>query len=253
MSKLGLKLWSTNIDHYFNEAQKLYEGKVFDYIELYVVPNSLHTIEKWAELEIPFALHAPHFMHEVNLADRERFQYNKEIFAQVDEFSQGLNTTYTVIHGGMNHAIEETVRQVNLLKPRKPLIENKPYKAPLLTDCLCRGATLEEVTYVMSQCGCGFCLDIGHAICTANSLGLEPYSYLEKFETLNPACYHLSDNFIESDMDMHLHLNEGNYDFPRIFSIINTEKPIAIETKKDSKENLNDFREDVICLKNFLQ
>lgn len=37
--KIGLKLWSINTDM-INKAIKLYEQNYFDYIELYVVPDS---------------------------------------------------------------------------------------------------------------------------------------------------------------------------------------------------------------------
>ena len=58
--RLGLKLWSVNTDYYYEEAKRLYSEGVFDYIELYVVPNTLDTLPRWKELEIPFIIHAPH-------------------------------------------------------------------------------------------------------------------------------------------------------------------------------------------------
>ena len=48
--RLGLKLWSVNTDYYYEEAKRLYGEGVFDYIELYVVPNTLDTLAKWKEL-----------------------------------------------------------------------------------------------------------------------------------------------------------------------------------------------------------
>ena len=55
----------------------------------------------------------------------------------------------------------------------------------------------------------------------------------------------MSDGEITSNVDMHLHIGEGNYDIKRILEIIDDDKNIAIETKKDSKENLNDFIKDI--------
>jgi hypothetical protein len=34
MLKVGLKLWSTNTDHYLREAKRLYAEGVFDYNEV---------------------------------------------------------------------------------------------------------------------------------------------------------------------------------------------------------------------------
>ena len=88
-------------------------------------------------------------------------------------------------------------------------------------------------------------MDIGHAICTANSLGKDPYEFVREFNKLKPLMYHISDGQIDSDLDMHLHFGDGNYDFDKIFSIIDKSKFISIETSKDSKTDLNDFEIDM--------
>lgn len=248
--KLGLKLWSNNTDNYLKEAQRLYNDGWFDYIELYVVPNTLETISKWQQLNIPFTMHAPHFIHDINLADKSKEKFNAEIYVQVEEFSKKLNAKYVVVHSGIEGDINETIRQLKLIKPSKILIENKPYFAPLRDNRICRGATIEEIKKVIEEIDCGFCLDIGHAICTANTLKIDSFGYIKQFNLLNPDCYHISDNFFDSELDKHLNFGQGNYDFKKIFDIINTEKNIAIETNKKSKENLDDFVEDVKWLKN---
>ena len=86
MYKIGLKLWSINTDYYYDEAIRLYNDGVYDYIELYVVPNMTDTIEKWKKLDIPFIFHCPHFAHGFNLAKIE----NKDLYfgtpLSVDDF-----------------------------------------------------------------------------------------------------------------------------------------------------------------------
>lgn len=255
--RLGLKLWSTNSDYYLEEAKNLYEQGIYDYIELYIVPDTLAAVPKWKALKIPFTLHATHAVHGVNLADSSKENYNIEIFKQIEEFFYELNASYVVVHSGIEGTIEETIKQLrNITSNISPftsnlLIENKPYIAPLIeSKKLCRGATIKEISKVINEIGCGFCLDIGHAICTANSLKVKPYEFLEKFNKLNPTCYHLSDNFIDSEIDGHMHLGKGNYDFKKILDIIDTNKNIAVETNKISKINLDDFVEDVKWLKN---
>ena len=249
---IGLKLWSTNTDHYFKEAKRLYQENIFDYIELYVVPDTLHNLEKWQTLNIPFTLHAPHSMHGANLADKNKFEYNQDIYSQVETYRQTLNAKYTVVHAGIEGNIEETVRQLKIISPENILIENKPYVAPLAEQKLCRGATVEEIQYVLSTLSCGFCLDIGHAICTANSLGIEPYSYITQFNSLSPKSYHLSDIPIDSLLDQHLHLGKGSLDFSKFFSLLTPQANIVLEVQKNNKQNLNDFIEDVYFLRTFI-
>lgn len=250
--KLGLKLWSNNTDSYLIEAEKLYKDGIYNYIELYVVPDTVERINKWKKLDIPFTLHAPHFAHGVNLAKKEHEDVNFKIFDEVKQFSKELNAEYIVVHSGIDGRIEETVRQLKEIKLENMLIENKPYRAlpNKMKGEFCRGATFEEIKFVIDEIKCGFCLDIGHSFCSANTINLNPYQYLTKFNMLKPTCYHISDNDINTEFDSHMHFGQGNYNFKKIFGIINTEKNIAIETNKNSKENLDDFVEDVKWLKN---
>ncbi len=248
--KLGLKLWSTNTDFYYEEAKKLYNQGYFDYIELYVVPDTLDTLKKWKKLDTPVILHAPHFKHKINLSDPNQFQYNQLVFTQVELFRQELNAQYTIVHAGMNGTTEETIRQLKLIKPVNFLIENKPYIPPLKPEYKCVGSTINEIQNILNELDCVFCLDIGHALCTANSLGIEPYAYLVDFQRLSPLMYHLSDGDIQSPLDQHLHLGEGNYDIEKIFSIINPNSFISIETKKNSPVELADFISDINFIKN---
>ena len=244
--KLGLKLWSINTDYYYEEAQRLFSKGVFDYIELYVVPNTLATLSKWKELQIPFIIHAPHFAHGFNLAKKEKEESNLAIYREVKQFADELNAQYIIFHGGLDGNIEETARQLTSLNEPRALIENKPYVA--LKTCMdgefCRGYNLEEIQHVIDTAKCGFCLDFGHAICAANSLKKEVYNYCREFLQFKPNMYHLTDlNDITSPYDSHLHLGEGQLNFASIFDMIPDGSYVTFETIKDSKENLNDFKE----------
>lgn len=249
----GLKLWSINTDFYYQEAKKLYQQGFFEYIELYVVPNTLDTLAKWKKLAIPFILHAPHFKHSVNLADPDQFPYNKKIFAEIEIFRKELSAEYTIIHSGMNGNIKETIRQLQIIKPQNFCIENKPFIAPLKPEFKCVGSTLDELKEILANLNCGFCLDIGHALCTANSLNMEPYAYLSDFQKLSPSMYHLSDGIIDSPLDQHLHFGEGNYNIKKILSFINPHAKTSIETKKNSQHNLTDFIADINYIHRILQ
>ena len=76
----GLKLWSTN-DYYIEDAKKLYESGIYDYIELYTVPDSFcNFIKYWKELKIPFILHAPHYQSGINWGIKENRLTNMKLF-----------------------------------------------------------------------------------------------------------------------------------------------------------------------------
>lgn len=251
MTQVGLKLWSTNTETYATIAKCLYENGVFDYIELYIVPGTSETIPVWKTLGIPIALHAPHTLHGVNLALSEHFDCNKIAFREVQLFAKALDALYVVVHPGTAGNIEEIIRQLNILAPENLTIENKPPYTPLGEKILCRGSTVEEIKIILEQLHCKFCLDVGHAMCTGNFLGENPYSYLEKMYTLRPTVCHLSDNYIEDDLDKHLNFGHGNYDLQRIVSLIFPTERILIETKKNSSDNLLDFEKDAQILKGY--
>ena len=253
MNKIGLKLWNINTDYYYEEAIKLYNNNVFDYIELYVVPGYLDLIDKWKMIGIPFDIHAPHFAHNMNLSKKEYERDNYTKYIEVREYADSLNASVIVFHGSINGDYKETARQIKNFNDSRILIENKPYQPLRMTeDNKCVGSKYEEIKYIIEESGCGFCLDIGHAICSANSQGIEPYCYIEKLVTLNPKRIHLSDIDTTSKYDQHLNYGKGNLDFMRILSIIPKEINITIETNKISKTNLKDYAEDVNYLNNVM-
>ena len=253
MHKLGLKLWSINTDYYYDGAIRLYNEGVFDFIELYVVPNTLETLNKWKNLNIPFIIHCPHFAHGFNLAKVEKKDSNRKNFDVVQRFADELNALYIVIHGGIDGNIEETAKQLASFNESRALIENKPYVAlpNRMGGNLCRGYNIDEIKLVMDTAKCGFCLDFGHAICAANSLGKDVYSHIVDFTKLNPSMYHLTDvEDITSVYDTHPHIGTGQLNIKRILNVIPEGKKITLETIKNSKENLDDFIEDTKWIKN---
>lgn len=248
MYKLGLKLWSVNTDYYYNEAIRLYNNKVFDYIELYVVPNTTDTIAKWKKINIPFIIHCPHFAHGFNLANVYKKESNFDIYKQVKRFADELNAKYIIFHGGIDGDINETAKQLAQFNESRAVIENKPMIAlpNKMGGKFCRGYNPAEIALVKEVAHCGFCLDFGHAICSANAQGKDIYEYCEEFLPLVPNMFHLTDNAdITSPYDSHLHLGAGQLDFSKIKSILPQNAIITIETDKDSKENLDDFAGDV--------
>jgi len=247
--KRGLKLWSLNTENYLPEALRLYEQGVFEYIELYVVPGSLDTLPKWQSVKIPFIVHCPHSFHGFSLAQAEKAETNRAIYQEVKKFADALAAPYIIFHGGIDGNIQETARQLKSFNEPRALIENKPFVAipNKMGGELCRGFNADEIKCVMDFTGCGFCFDFGHAICAANSLGKEPYAYIDDFFALKPDMYHLTDaEDITSVYDIHTHLGRGQIDLVRLLKKIPNDSYITFETDKDFKDSLKDFEEDML-------
>ena len=260
--KIGLKLWSVNTDAYLREAKRLYAERVFDYLELYVVPGSQATLPLWKalqdELTLPFAIHAPHSAHGVNLADAAKRESNAKAFDEVCLFADQLDAKHIIVHGGTYPhpsdvspatAIEELVHQLTTLNDSRILLENKPFLP--IGDAPIRlvGSTPDEIHRVLAAVGCGFCLDIGHAIASANAHSAGWHAWMDEFLSLRPDMFHLSDMQVGSQKDQHLHFCDGTLPIEEILSRLPKSATISIETKKDSNSDLGDFQRDALLIK----
>lgn len=254
--KLGLKLFTNQLDLYKHKAIELWEQKKFSYIEVFVNPDQLNFLPDWENFKnkysIPFTIHAPQYSEGVNLSQKEFGTENKRIYAQVKDYAKALDVMYIVAHCGMDGTIEETVRQLNNIDlPAQVNVENIPYCSRRHPNMYCQGSIVEEIEYVKNNTSCGFCLDVGHAFCSAVKLGFDQYKYMEKFNNLKPDCYHLSDGRINEKHDVHLHLPNGDYDWQRIMNILNSDKNMTLETILKSSSTLDDiqgFEQDVTYL-----
>ena len=253
--QLGLKLWSSN-QNYYEEAKRLVAGGFCDYIELYTCPGTLDEFGSlWKSIDVPYIIHAPHYRHGMNLAKAECQSANEQLAAEAFAFADLLQAKHVIFHPGVDGNDEETIRQLNVWpeeRKERILIENKPYHSIHKPPRICNGHSPATVQRIMDETGVGFCFDIGHGICSSNSRQVDPFEDLAAYEALQPTMYHLSDNDSRSSIDDHKHLGDGDYDFARIFNLIDTTKPISVETDKEDTNSLKDFETDISFLRNQL-
>jgi len=163
------------------------------------------------------------------------------------EFTERLKAKYIIFHPGVNGDIKETINQLKQINDKRVIIENKPHFG--LNNENCIGHSPNDIKMIIEETGFGFCLDIGHAICSANSKNINPLDYIESFIDLKPVMYHLTDGDYYSQYDSHLHFGEGNYPIKEIVKMIKPEKMVTNEAKKKSLDNLDDFIIDMEYLK----
>jgi len=251
MLKIGLKLWSNN-EKYVPHAKRLYRKKIYDYIELYIVPNTYEKhIKMWRNLEIPFIIHCTHFMHGFNLALNKKFQENLKIFAEVKAFCDELKSRYIIIHPGIEGFLENSIEQIKHIEDRRLLVENKPYVS--MYGDHCRGSLYEELETIINSCKIGFCLDIPHAFNAAFHIKRDEYEYASRMLALSPEVIHISDGKIAEMHDKHLNIGDGDFDFRRIKKIISVSNAqyLTLETCKNDNE-LNSFVVDEEKIKDIM-
>ncbi len=248
MIYFGLKLWSIN-ENYIKEAISLYKQGIYNYIELYTVPDSYNNfIDLWKTLDIPYIIHAPHYYGGLNLARKENKDKNIRLIGEVIKFADSLKARYIIFHPGVAGDINETVLQLNEIADSRILIENKPYYA-LKDGLVCNGSSPEEIKFIMEMANVGLCLDMGHAICSANVYKIDPLDYIKGFINLKPMMYHLTDGDYTGLYDSHKHFGIGNLPVKAILDILPLNCYITIETEKNSQDSLSDFVEDIEYLR----
>ena len=244
MYKFGLKLWSTN-DFYLGEAIRLYKNGSYNYIELYAVPGSYSKyLSVWSDLKIPFIIHAPHFKDGVNLAKKESFSQNIELAKEAFKWADALSSKTIIFHPGISGEETETIRQINVIKDERVVVENKPFYT-VSGDLICNGNSPERIKQIIQGTNVGFCLDIGHTICSANAQKLDPIGMIKGFIQLGPKLFHLSDGDYNGVIDQHKNIGLGSYDIGALLDLIPLGSSITIETDKRSKIDLLDFEEDI--------
>lgn len=256
LPKLGLKLWSTNIN-LENACAEFFGKQLFDYIELYIVPNSQHKcISRWKGRPWTYVLHAPHSYSGLNMSLSKCERRNRSLIDETDQFRSALKPGNVIFHPGINGNIHETIRQLLILKAEYPdlfdlaLIENKPRIG--LKGETCIGSSPEEIKRIIGETGIGFCLDVGHAINYSVWANLKYDEVLDKFLSFNPKIYHLSDGDDTSEKDSHLNFGKGNYNLEAILKKLPPQATVTIETDKHIEEKLQDFYKDVLYLKSIL-
>lgn len=255
--RIGLKLWSTN-DFYLPLARNLYDQRVFDYIELFIVPHSSNYIKFWKEIGIPVVLHAPHEMKGLNLSLSELSAQNLILIEEVEKYRLILDPDIIIFHPGVcgnTHETMEQIRQGSLKYPElfnNAVIENNPKFGINMEQCV--GYHYQDLAEIIKEMHIGFCLDFGHAIVSSAAEHISWKEKINQLLELNPKIYHLSDGETGSMIDKHLHLGKGNFDLHYLLHKVPRETAmISLETPKDSQTDLEDFKNDVFSLKEMLR
>lgn len=218
MRKFGFKLYSTDLEktpNLIKECADFASSVADSFIELMVVPSStmidLKKIkEQMGQLEV--RIHAPHDGMGFDTGNKELEKQNQKLFAKAQKAADLFNSKTIVVHAGCGHGqqyIDETVRQFKLFNDSRIIVENLPYLDNGVQPM--HASTAKEVAYIMKECGCGFCFDFSHAICSALTLKMDIDEQLKGFFDLKPTFYHICDGYIDKDIDLHLYLNTGTF------------------------------------------
>lgn len=243
--KFGLKLWSINTD-LIDQAIQLIDEKIFDYIELFVVPDT--EINPFVT-DVPYIIHIPHHRFGVNIGDITCKEYNLQKINESISWADELNASYLILHAG-HGSMESANDLLSNVNDKRLLIENMP-KVGLGGEAMI-GYSPEQIEDLIGDSDMGLCLDFGHAVKAAVSLGVDYKDYVQGFMGFEPNLFHVSDGWLREERDEHLGIGEGEYDFVFFANNICINKEInyvTLETPRtilglldDDLKNLNELR-----------
>ena len=242
--KFGLKLWSINTD-LINQAVHLIDEKIFDYIELMVIPDS--EIKPFL-IDVPYIIHIPHEKFGVNLGDPAAKECTLQMINESITWANRLNARYLILHAGhgsMQYATD-LLREVS---ESRLLIENMP-KVGLDGEAMI-GYSPAQIEELIGDSDMGLCLDFGHAVKAAVSMGVDYREYVQGFMRLEPNVFHMSDGMLNEEKDEHLNIDEGEYDFGFLANCICVNKTIGYVTFETPRTPSNSLNSDLENIREF--
>ena len=241
--KFGLKLWSINTD-LIDQAIHLIDEKVFDYIELMVMPDS--EIKPFM-IDVPYIIHIPHEKFGVDIGDPAVKEYSLRMINESIDWADRLNAKHLILHAGhgsMQHATD----LLRGLSDSRLLIENMP-KVGLGGEAMI-GYSPAQIKELIGDIDMGLCLDFGHAVKAAVSLGLDYKEYVQGFMGFEPKVFHVSDGMLSGERDEHLGIGEGEYDFEYLLRFVSESTNLmTVETPRMDQYSLQEDVQNVEFLK----
>ena len=241
--KFGLKLWSINTD-LIDQAVHLIDEKIFDYIELMVIPDS--EINPFL-MDVPYIIHIPHEKFGVNIGDPASKKYTLQMINESITWADQLNAKHLILHAGhgsMQHATD-LLREMS---DSRLLIENMPIVG--LDDEAMIGYSPAQIEELIGDSDMGLCLDFGHAVKAAVSLGVDYKEYVKGFVGLKPKVFHVSDGTLSEEKDEHMGIGGGEYDFEFLMGCVGMSgsKMVTIECPREVQDFLAEDVENVNTL-----
>lgn len=189
MKKLGIKIWTRDVvknRNFFEQAVAAVKNKDFDYLELFVFPNSYNDTAEVIRRELkgcPTIIHNSHSAYGFDAGDADCLAGNLRDVGDSQKFADMLNAEIIIVHAGCGceeRHLEETIRQFKRFDDKRIAVENMPASCSVSGKAL-HGVFPEQIERIMSETGCKFCLDFSHATCAANYYGRQGREHFGRF------------------------------------------------------------------------
>ena len=199
-----------------------------DFLEVYTHSDIDYSFVK--KLGLPIVLHSEHYATaQTNLSNFSRINKNKRCLENSLYWADELKAKTVIVHPGLiedeNCSLNQTIKFLGNYEDDRIAIESMP-------DQKFFGGYFSSMKDLLNKTNKKFCLDLSHSSQMAFKTCKDILSYLSLFLTLKPAHFHISDTRLDSLLDEHLSLGEGNLPLGKIREILPENAWVTLETPK---------------------
>ena len=244
MIKYGLKLWTSNERHIFEEAAVLcHQGKT-DFIEVYNNPAAPIDYQKLSLIQgLPVNIHNPntHGWHEF-VVNEALLQIWQETLKLADFF----NSRHIVTHPGRIHTFSSFLENLKKIDDPRILIENMPGVDIRGQPYLCQARTVEDLKRIKEIKD--ICLDLEKAVKSAKQQEIDYKDFIAAcLKELKPFYFHISGGNKDSPVDEHKDLWDANFNIAWLKRVLNKEAKnrdvyLVFEVPKNDSDLENDLK-----------
>ncbi|MCD6414599.1 MAG: TIM barrel protein, partial [Candidatus Diapherotrites archaeon] len=182
----------------------------------------------------------------VNLANPKAEKLNRKAIGEAVEAARGLGSQTVVIHpsGDLREgSVEQAYKLLSEFSKEytdvKLLLENLPLFPSDRRLCAVPSDFLQFI-----EMGYGVCLDFGHLAATAAHSDLDYEEVTWEFMKLKPNYFHVSNGLARSEADLHMPLNEGDFDLEFFRNVVLTDEPasVVLETPYNPRMNFEEYK-----------
>lgn len=241
--KYGIKIAIKN----FDLLSKIYDNKdIIDFIEVIVPPEfTINDIELIKNLKINYAIHLPTSKYNFDLGNKSSNKKNLEIINRINQYESELselNPLCYIIHPESDD-INLSISNLKKIKISPLALENMTVKGIHGEKMI--GYDINSLKPFFEQIpNLEFCFDLNHAIKAAITMKIDYLKFIILFlKFKKPKIFHISDGNLNVEIDEHLNLNEGEYNFSEIKRILidyNSNVYLTFETPKNYDFGIRD-------------
>ncbi|MFA6888352.1 MAG: TIM barrel protein [Candidatus Woesearchaeota archaeon] len=210
-----------------------------DFIEIMAVEGKKYAFLK--NDNKPIIIHMEHDSFGINFANPNKKQKNIKAVQWAVRLANKFHAKKIIIHTGhIEHnkcTIQEIIRQLRPIWDSRMIFENLIY---IGHKQYMYNYNAKQLKYLTNLFKTGICLDISHAVITAEELKQKPETILKELCTLPIYHIHVCDGFLEIPEDKHLHIGEGNFPLKQYLKLLPKNIDVTLETGKNPKKWKND-------------